>query len=51
MILKMDEEEDKTPKKNSTIFFNRWLSVADKLKIIQYAEERGIHVVLINIEF
>ena len=46
----MDEEE-KTPKKNSTIFFNRWLSVADKLKIIQYVEERNTHAVLINLEF
>ena len=47
----MDEKENKIPKKNSTIFFNRWLCVADKLKIIQYAEERSTLTVLINIEF
>ena len=32
-------------------FFNKWLSVAYKLKIIQYAEERGTLAILINIEF
>ena len=37
------EEEKKISKTKSTISFNRRLSVAEKLIIIKYAEERSIH--------
>ena len=36
-------EEEKIPKKNSTVSFNRRLSVDEKLN--KYKEERSIHVV------
>ena len=39
------EEEEKILKKNSTVSFNRRLSVDEKLKIIIYVEERSVHVV------
>ena len=37
------KEEDKIPKKNSTVSFNIMQSVFKKLKIINYAEEISIH--------
>ena len=40
----MDEEE-KIPKMYFTVSFDRRLSVAEKLKVIKYTEERGIHAV------
>ena len=38
------EKKEKIPKKNFLISFERRLSVAEKLKIIKYAEKRIIHV-------
>ena len=40
----MDEEE-KMPKMYFTVSFDRRLYVAEKLKVIKYTEERGIHAV------
>ena len=37
------KEEEKILQKFLTIFFNRRLCVAEKLKIIKYSEERSIH--------
>ena len=37
-------EEERIPKTNSTVYFNRRLSVAEKLQIIKNKEERNIHV-------
>ena len=36
-------EEEKIPKQNPHLSFNRRLSDAEKLKIIKYAEEISIH--------
>ena len=40
------EEEDKHSKANPCISFNRRFSVAEKLKVIKYAEENSLHVAL-----
>ena len=37
------EEEDKHSKANSCISFNRRFTVAEKLKVIKYAEENSLH--------
>ena len=37
-------EEERIPKTNSTVYFNRRLSVAEKLQIIKNKEERNIYV-------
>ena len=39
----LNKNERRILKKNSTISFNRRLSVAEKLKTFKYAEERSIH--------
>ena len=36
-------EEENIPKQKPYTSFNRWLSVAEKLKIIKFAEENNIH--------
>ena len=38
------EKKEKIPKKNSSVSYERRLSVAEKLKIIKYTEKRIIHV-------
>ena len=43
-------DEEKIHMKNSTVFFNSRLSVAKKLIIIKYAEERSIHTATNNYE-
>ena len=37
-------EEEEIPLENSTVSFNKRLSVAEKLNVIKYAEKRTIHV-------
>ena len=39
------EEEEKIPKKNSTVSFKRRLSVDEKIKVIPYTKEWSIHSV------
>ena len=48
--LKMEEGEN-FPKKNSTVFFNRRLSVAEKLKWLNMQMNEVFHLHLITLEF